>query len=125
MDFRVVTERLSTNPDADINQLKSVAAGALLEVELNMYREWRAKGWTATKAVKIENLTVGSVTATTASARYCANSTGVDVIDRNGKSQVVEGRPDFFSKLVQLKKAKDGAWVPTRQTTEGDACDAD
>ena len=124
LDFRAVTERLSMSPDADVNQLKSVAAGALLEVELNMYREWRAKGWKATKAVKIENLKVGSITAKTATATYCANSSGVDVVDRNGKSQVVEGRPDFFPKRVKLNRTKSGKWMPTGQTTEGHACDA-
>src|SRR5699024_5575011 len=112
-----------------INEFKTVATGELLEVSLGEYRKWRAKGWRATKAVTVENLRVHTISTKedppTATATYCGNATGVDVVDRDGKSLVGKDRKTQFPTVVELTKTADQGWLPWRESTRGDACDAE
>lgn len=127
LDYNAVLATISLDPDADINVLKTVATGELLEVSLAEYRKWRAKGWHATKAVTVENLEVDSIATEgkrkTARASYCGNATGVDVVGPAGKSQVGKNRRTQFPTIVELVETDDGTWLPWRESTDGDACD--
>jgi len=125
LDYYAISNKISMDPESDPDLLRQVAAGSLLETDLGAMKEWRAKGWRSTKAVKIRNLEVRSIESrpNRATAVYCIDSTGVDVLDRDGESQVVEGRPNHFPSVATLERI-DGRWMPVRERTEGDACDA-
>src|SRR5699024_10873122 len=126
LDFKETLNRVRKDPQADINALKSVAGGQLLDLELSTMKEWRAKGWRQVGDVRVEHLDIGPVSTSngkaSARATYCADSSGVDAVDSSGKSIVVEGRPDHFPTVMTLERSKDGEWIPMRESTEGDAC---
>lgn len=124
LDYYVTYNKVRMHPDSNVEALKQVAAAELLQVELGAMKEWRAKGWRSTKAVQVENLDIQSDTQQDeqATATYCVNSTGVDVVDRKGKSQVVKGRPDYFPTITQLEK-RNGHWIPVRERDGGNSCD--
>ena len=125
LDFRKTMNRIRKDPKADISALKKVAGGELLELELSTMKQWRAKGWRQTGDVRVEKLEIGAVssagTERSVKTTYCANSTGVDALDPNGESVVVEDRPDYFPTVMELKKA-DGNWIAVREYIGGDAC---
>jgi len=123
LDYYMISNKVSMDPQADIDLLRDVAAGQLLKVDLSVIEEWRAKGWRSTKPVIVENLAVTSIEQhrVRATAAYCVNSTGVDVLDPGGKSQVVEGRPNLFPTITLLEKW-DNTWLPVRERAGGSTC---
>src|SRR5699024_2112527 len=115
-DYVEVYNHVRTDPDADVGTLGDVAAGELLQIELGFMEEWRAKGWRATKGIQVKNVDVGTVVAKgkrkTVAVTYCVDSTGVDVLDRDGKSVVADDRKDHFPIEMTLEKAEDDPWLP-------------
>lgn len=129
LDYIKVLNKITQDPQGeDPNDLRRVAGGELLSNWIAEAEQFRARGWHATGPLKVKNLRVGAVTTSggtsTVQATYCADVTGVDVVDRDGKSVVNEDRPDRTSNKVWLEKKKGGDWLPIRSRNEGDACDA-
>lgn len=125
LDFYEVTNRVRMDPSEDYEQLKKVAAGELLQLQLGDLQEWRGKKWRSTKPVKVKNVTVGEVTAEgdtiQATTTYCVDSTGVDVVNADGESQV-DRSTNLFSTVAQLRKKGSGPWLPYRERDGANAC---
>lgn len=126
-EFQSTLNRITTDPSVDIDILRNVAGGELLDLQMGTMKQWRAKGWRATKKVAVENVQIEEVSVKgdvrTALVTYCANSTGVDVVNSDGKSVVVDGRQDYFPRRHWLELGDNGQWLPVRERDGGDACD--
>lgn len=128
LDYYEVYNKVAMDPKGDPNDFADVTAGELREVSVATFKSWRAKGWHATAPVKVRNLRIGVVTTKDGVAAVQATSCGVvkdvDVVDEEGKSQVVDDRPDYLSKVMWLeKKAGSDRWVVIRSRDGGNACD--
>ena len=127
LDYYEEDGRIGMDPDGDPNDIKKVAGGEQATIERAKFREWRAKGWTQTQPAQIKNLQITGISTqgsvATAEASFCVDVSEVDVVDRNGTSQVVDGRPDEFNSLMWLEKQSDGRWLAVKERDGGDACD--
>lgn len=120
-----VTDQVGQNPKAPLSRLQTVAITTVLITDAAGYRRWRRDGWHKTGSTKITKMRVDSISldnsdpdkglVPTVAIRVCTDASGIDVLDRSGKSVVLASRPDeittkFIVANYSWKTDKRGGW---------------
>ena len=131
---------LRRNPSKPLRLLDKVAISTELAAQKNLFTTERKQGLHQTGATKIVELEVQSVNldnsdpkagkVPTVQIDLCFDVSGVDVVDKDGKSVITPDRPDtgwiqFLVSNYQWGTDPDGSWrVASSQDIERTPCEA-
>jgi hypothetical protein len=135
--FKVV-DQVGQNPKLPLSRLGRVAISTMLGVKENSFRNWRKDGWRQTGSLEVTDMRVESVNlgnsdpaagkVPTVVVTICTDASDVDVLDRTGKSVVLDSRPDVVTTEYTVanyswKSDKRGGWrVAVGKDTEAGSC---
>ncbi|HET7385509.1 MAG TPA: hypothetical protein VFJ19_02445 [Nocardioidaceae bacterium] len=135
-----VRNDLRRNPSKPLRLLDEVAISTELAAQKNLFTKERKQGLHQTGATKIVELEVQSVNldnsdpkagkVPTVQIDLCFDVSGVDVIDKDGRSVISPDRPDtgwiqFLVSNYQWDTDPDGSWrVASSQDIERTPCEA-
>lgn len=138
--FYDVRNQLRQDPSLPLDRLDEVAISTELAAQKNLFKKERKQGLHQTGETKVAKLDVKSVNldnsdpkvgrVPTVQIDLCFDVSGVDVIDKNGKSVVSPDRPDtgwirFLVSNYQWDKDPEDGWrVASSQDIERTPCDA-
>lgn len=105
--YFTVTDHIGQDPGTPLSLLKTVATSTLLTAEQDTFKAWRAKGWKKTGGLNVTKMQVGTVSLDNSNPSkgqvpyvviaVCTDASGVDVVDKDGKSVVLKSRPRFVT----------------------------
>ena len=128
--YYAIDEAIAANPSVPLKRYYEVAQGDYAGSLLQGAQARRAKGYRVIGQVEVGTPEIrdlrlssskGSVPAAT--VRVCLDVSGVNVVDKKGKSIVEPGRPDAYIERLSLKKRKYGWRVTDGADTETRKCD--
>lgn len=135
-----VRNELRQDPSKSLSRLDDVAVSTELAAQKNLFTKERKQGLHQTGETKVAKLDVTSVNldnsdpkvgkVPTVQIDLCFDVSGVDVIDKNGKSVISPDRPDtgwirFLVSNYQWDNDPEGGWrVASSQDIERTPCDA-
>ena len=138
--YFAVVDQLRSDPAVDLKKLKSVATSAQLNAVETLISRQRDEGQRQTGTTALNELEVQSVNldnsdpkagkVPTVQIDVCLDVSGVDVIDKDGKSVITPDRPDtgwiqYLVSNYQWDTDPDGGWrVASGQDIERTPCEA-
>lgn len=138
--FYDVRNQLRQDPGLPLDRLDEVAISTELAAQKNLFKKERTQGLHQIGETKVAKLDVTSVNldnsdpkvgkVPTVQIDLCFDVSGVDVIDKNGKSVISPDRPDtgwirFLVSNYQWDNDPEGGWrVASSQDIERTPCDA-
>jgi hypothetical protein len=117
--WRIIDE-VASNPKVSLNVLATVARSQALEQWQTTLSEFRAKQWTQ-EGVSVVRDIDPSTDGESFTVAACVNVAELDVVDRSGKSVVVDSRPVEQRFTYKVVKAPEGFFV-TEDTLKGKPC---
>ena len=126
-EYYRLTDTLFSDPQVPIERVTDVAGGAELDEVRTLVQQERAAGRRQVGVVTVASLEITDVSLavpTTASAQVCLDVSGVDVVNADGTSVVVEDRPPQTLVGLDLAEQEITGWVVRETTSEGLPCDA-
>ena len=139
-NYYSVRNQLRTNPSKPLGLLTTVAISKELATEQHLFASERKKGLHQIGDTKIAKIQVQSIDldnsdpsagkVPTVTIEVCYDVTGVDIVDKNGKSVVKPGRPntgwiEYLVSNYHWAKDPSGGWrVASSQDIERTPCDA-
>lgn len=104
--FRVL-DQIGQDPEVPLSRLKKVAIGSLLLGQEARFQKWRQDGWVKTGSIemtdmRVDELSLGNSDPAVGKVPYvvltvCTDASDVDVVDRSGKSVVLDSRPELLT----------------------------
>jgi len=128
--YYAVDEAIASNPETPLKRYYQVAQGRYAQSLLQSAQARRAEGHRVIGRVKvgapeIRDLQLprskGGIPAAT--VRVCLDVSGVNVVDKEGKSVVHASRSDAYVENLRLQKRKSGWRVTDGANTEISTCD--
>jgi hypothetical protein len=128
--YYAVDEAIAANPRVPLKRYYEVAQGDYAQSLLQAAQAQRAKGYQVIGKVKVGAPEVrglllphsnGDVPGAT--VRVCLDVSGVNVVDKEGKSVVEPGRPSAYIETLSLKKRKYGWRITDGANRETSKCD--
>lgn len=102
-----VTDRIGQDPSTPLSQLKTIDVSFVLGTDQHTFSSWRAKGWRKTGNIKVTKMQVETVSLDNSNPAkgqvpyvaiaVCTDASGVDVVDKTGKSVVLNSRPTLLT----------------------------
>lgn len=117
--WRIIDE-VASDPKVSLNVLATVARSQALEQWQTTLSEFRAKQWTQ-EGVSVVRDIDPSTDGESFTVAACVNVAELDVVDRSGKSVVVDSRPVEQRFTYKVVKAPEGFFV-TEDTLKGKPC---
>lgn len=119
--FWTVVDDVASSPNKDQNILATVARAQALAQWQGLVADYRSKGW-----VQKGQSTLAGVEATEEGAKSfvvqaCRDVSGVDLVDGQGDSVVLDSRPDKQQFTYVVEKAPEGFFV-IQDTLEATQC---
>ena len=119
-DYWRVLDEVASDPKISLNVLATVARSQALEQWQTTLSEFRAKQWTQ-EGVSVVRDIDASTDGESFTVAACVNVAELDVVDRSGKSVVVDSRPVEQRFIYKVVKAPEGFFV-TEDTLKGQPC---
>ncbi len=114
--YVAMLDKLSSNPKANLDELSTVARGNAADKWRQILLDDRSAGHRQTGSTKLTliNAKVGSSDERWA-VTVCLDVSGVDVVDRDGKSVVAKNRPDRVRDVLTVDEdASSSKWFVTQ-----------
>ena len=119
--FVAMLDKLSSNPKANLDELSTVARGKAADKWRQILLDDRSAGHRQTGSTK---LTLISAKVGSSDQRWvvtmCLDVSGVDVVDRDGKSVVAKNRPDRVRDVLTVDQdTSSSKWFVTQDKVTG------
>jgi hypothetical protein len=105
--YFAVTDRIGQDPSTPLSLLKTVDVSFVLSTDQHTFSSWRAKGWRKTGNLTVTKMQVETISLDNSNPAkghvpyvaiaVCTDATGVDVVDKTGKSVVLKSRPTLLT----------------------------
>ena len=129
--YYVVDEAIATDRTVPLKRYYEVARGSFAQSLLRAAQEQRAKGYRVIGKVRVGTPRVLKLELSPSNGRppiaqvtACIDVSGVNVVDKNGKSVVDPNRADAYIERLSVEKVKDG-WRVTDGVDTGTSKCAD
>lgn len=119
--YAAMLDKLSSNPKANLDELSTVARGKAADKWRQIILDDRSAGHRQTGSTK---LTLISAKAGSSDQQWvvtmCLDVSGVDVVDRDGKSVVTKNRPDRVRDVLTVQQdTSSSRWYVTQDEVTG------
>lgn len=119
--YVAMLDKLSSNPKANLDELSTVARGKAADKWRQILLDDRSAGHRQTGSTK---LTLISAKVGSSDQRWtvtmCLDVSGVDVVDRDGKSVVAKNRPDRVRDVLTVDQdTSSSKWFVTQDKVTG------
>lgn len=119
--YVAMLDKLSSNPKANLDELSTVARGKAADKWRQILLDDRSVGHRQTGSTK---LTLVSAKVGSSDQRWvvtmCLDVSGVDVVDRDGKSVVAKNRPDRVRDVLTVDQdTSSSKWFVTQDKVTG------
>lgn len=105
--YFVVGDQVGQNPKTPLSKLKSVETSTMLAADQHQFEQWRSSGWKQVGGGGVTKMEVQTVSLNNSdpakgkvpyvTVLVCTDASGVDVVDKTGKSQVLPTRPKLLT----------------------------
>lgn len=119
--YWAVVDELAANPRKSLNLLNPVARDQARAQRQYVLGTYSAKGWVQQGTVKLADVKATTKNGKTFAVTACIDVTGVDLVDKDGNSQVDPDRPDQWRYSYKVVKAPQG-FVVTEDMLKGKPC---
>lgn len=119
--YWAVSDELASDPSKSLNLLSSVAQGQALAQRRVILTTYTSNGWVQKGAVVVSDVKASTSNGHAFAVSACVDVSGVDLVDKNGVSQVPASRPDQQRFTYTVSKTTKGFFVTT-DTLKGKPC---